>query len=98
MRQSNSLPVQYIGFGPVFATSTKANPSPLVGLGGLKQACRQSAKPVVAIGGIELQQIRAVLDAGAASAAVISTLMQAKSIAHRMEELLKAAEPHRRCR
>jgi thiamine-phosphate pyrophosphorylase len=91
VRQSNHLPLQYIGFGPIFATSTKPNHSPVVGLGVLRRACRQSTRPVVAIGGIGLEQIQCVLEAGAAGAAVISTLMRAKSIARRMEQLLKAA-------
>jgi thiamine-phosphate pyrophosphorylase len=91
VRKSIRLPIEYIGFGPIFATSTKPNHFPLVGLAALQQACRLSAKPVVAIGGIDLGQIRDVLDAGAASAAVISSLMQAKNLARRMEQLLKAA-------
>jgi thiamine-phosphate pyrophosphorylase len=91
VRQSNHLPLQYTGFGPIFATSSKPNHSPVVGLGGLRQACRQSTRPVVAIGGIGLEHIRCVLEAGASSAAVISTLMSAKSIARRMEDLLRAA-------
>ncbi|MGA2263040.1 MAG: thiamine phosphate synthase [Acidobacteriota bacterium] len=91
VRQSNHLPLQYIGFGPIFATATKPDHSPVVGLGALRQACLQATRPVVAIGGIGLEQIRCVLEAGAASAAVIATLMRAKSIARRMEQLLKAA-------
>jgi thiamine-phosphate pyrophosphorylase len=91
VRKSNRLPIAYIGFGPVFATSTKPNHLPWVGLAALEQACRLSAKPVVAIGGIRLGQIRDVLDAGAASAAVISSLMRVKNLARRMEQLLKAA-------
>lgn len=91
VRQSNHLPVQYIGFGPIFATSTKPGHSPVVGLAALRQACRQSIRPVVAIGGITLEQIPRVLEAGAASAAVISTLLQSRNIARRMEQLLKAA-------
>jgi thiamine monophosphate synthase len=47
--------------------------------------------PVVAIGGIELEHIRAVLEAGARSAAVVSTLMKARNLAVRMEQLLRAA-------
>lgn len=90
-RKSNRLPIAYIGFGPVFATSTKSNHFPSVGVATLERACLLSARPVVAIGGIGLAQIRDVLDAGAASAAVISSLMQAKNLARRMEQLLKAA-------
>jgi thiamine-phosphate pyrophosphorylase len=91
VRQANLMPVQYIGFGPIFATSSKPNHAPVVGLEALRQACRQSTMPVVAIGGIGPGQIREVLEAGAASVAVISSLMKSKSIARRMEELLKAA-------
>ncbi len=86
-----SLPVDYLGFGPVYATSTKENPSPVVGVGGLRRACKKSTKPVVAIGGIGLEQISEVLEAGASSAAVISSLMKASSLARRMEELLRMA-------
>jgi len=91
VRQSNRLPIQYIGFGPVFATSTKPHHAPVVGLTALRRACNLSERPVVAIGGIGLEHIRPVLEAGAASAAVISALMQARSIAHAMEHLLQAA-------
>jgi thiamine-phosphate pyrophosphorylase len=91
VRQSNQLPIQYVSFGPIFATSTKPDHFPVVGLPSLQQACRLSANPVVAIGGIGIEQIRPVLEAGAASVAVISALMQARSIARRMEQLLKIA-------
>ena len=96
VRQSNHLPIQYIGFGPVFATATKPDHFPVVGLTALQRACRLSARPVVAIGGIGIEQIRPVLEAGAASAAVISALMQARSIAHGMEQLLQAAAKYAR--
>lgn len=85
------MPVDYLGFGPVFGTTTKKNAERPVGLEGLKKACRMADKPVVAIGGIGPGRIRAVLDAGASSAAVISALMGAPDIARRMEELLQEA-------
>ena len=94
MREAESsfgAPVDYIGFGPVFATATKADPAPIVGLTRLKRVCHRSPRPVVAIGGIGLDQVSAVLEAGAASAAVISGLMRAKNLARRMEEFLKQA-------
>ena len=90
-RQASSLPIQYMGFGPIFRTLTKVNPSPVVGLKKLERACAQSSVPVVAIGGIGLKQVRDVLNAGAASAAVISALMQAEDIAKKMEDFLEAA-------
>jgi len=91
VRRALRLPLDYIGYGPVFATSTKENPSPVVGLDGLRRACRHSSKPVVAIGGIGLEQVRDVLNAGAASVAVISALMKAPNLARRMEQFLKQA-------
>jgi thiamine-phosphate pyrophosphorylase len=91
VRRANRLPVHYLGYGPVFATSTKQNTSQVIGIEGLRRACRLSDKPVVAIGGIRPSEVRSVLDAGAASAAVISALMKAKSIAAEMERLLALA-------
>jgi thiamine-phosphate pyrophosphorylase len=91
VRRANLMPVQYVGFGPIFATSSKPDHAPAVGLEALRQACRQSTRPVIAIGGIGPGQIPAVLEAGAAGVAVISSLMKSKCIARRMEELLKAA-------
>lgn len=89
--RSQVLPVDYIAFGPLYATSTKQDSSPAVGLARLHQACRQSSKPVVAIGGIGVGQIRDVLDAGAQSVAMISALMKAKHIARQMEAFLAIA-------
>jgi thiamine-phosphate pyrophosphorylase len=64
----------YVAIGPVFATATKQNPDPVVGLEGVRRARAMTKKPVVAIGGITLENCRAVLDAGADSVAVISAI------------------------
>ena len=89
--RAQQMPVDYIGFGPVYPTRTKQDTSPVAGLRELRGACGASSKPVVAIGGIGLSTVRDVLEAGASSAAVISALMGAASIAGRMEEFLKRA-------
>ncbi len=91
VREAAGMPIQYIGYGPVYNTSTKVNASPTVGLRRLRKVCRISPVPVVAIGGIGIDEVRPVLDAGAASAAVISALMTAKDLAHQMERFLKEA-------
>jgi thiamine-phosphate pyrophosphorylase len=91
VRRSCEMSVQYIGFGPVYATSSKEDPSPVVGIDGLARACRTSTKPVVAIGGIGLDQVPEVLQAGAASVAVISALMTAANPARMMELFLEKA-------
>ncbi len=91
IRRASELPIQYVGFGPVYPTSTKLQPSPVVGVSGLTRACRQSVHPVVAIGGIGTRQIPEVLGAGAASAAVISAVMCDGDIARAMSRLLRIA-------
>jgi len=65
----------YIAIGPVFATGTKADTEPVVGLDGVRQARALTTKPLVAIGGISRDNARSVIDAGADSVAVISALL-----------------------
>ena len=67
----------YIGFGPVFATQTKADADPVVGLDRLGEVCAAVSLPVVAIGGITLANVDAVAATGAAAAAVIAAIDQA---------------------
>ncbi len=67
----------YLAIGPVFATSSKANPDPIVGLEGVRRARSLTRKPLVAIGGITRSNARSVIDAGADSIAVISDLLRA---------------------
>lgn len=65
----------YLGYGPVFATQSKRNPDPVVGLAGLTEACaRAGSVPVVGIGGIGVGDLAAVRAAGARAAAMIGAL------------------------
>ncbi len=63
-----------IAFGPVFETSSKENPDPVVGLEGLAEACRRLSRPVVAIGGITPENAGETLRSGARYLALISAL------------------------
>lgn len=69
----------YLAIGPVFATSSKGRDAgPVVGLGGVRDAAQtmeSERRPLVAIGGITLDQAPAVIGAGASSVAVISDLL-----------------------
>ncbi len=65
----------YIGFGPVYPTTTKANPDPTVGVSLLSEAVKLSRIPVVAIGGIFPENIPTVLDAGAKNICLVRHLM-----------------------
>jgi thiamine-phosphate pyrophosphorylase len=66
----------YIGFGPIFATATKANPDPIVGVEALREISIWvgSRIPIVAIGGIRLGDVPAVAAAGAPAAALIGAI------------------------
>ena len=74
VREADAGPADYIAFGPVFGTTSKANPDPTVGLELLREARKLTKKPVVAIGGITRVNCRSVIEAGADSIAVISDL------------------------
>jgi thiamine-phosphate pyrophosphorylase len=66
----------YIAIGPVFATSTKADAEPVVGLEGVRSARKLTKRPLVAIGGITPENAASVIDAGADSIAVISAFLR----------------------
>ncbi len=83
-------PVDYVALGPVFPTSSKHNPDPVVGVDEVRRLRPLLMKPLVAIGGITRENAAAVFRAGADSVAVISDLLPqtptAQSLRERMEE------------
>jgi thiamine-phosphate pyrophosphorylase len=88
--EADKLPVDYIAVGPVFSTSTKLNPDPVLGVKGLAEICGVVHKPVVAIGGIRLQNVEEVFQAGAKSIAVIRDLLSSTDIKGRALEWIRA--------
>ena len=70
-------PVDYIAIGPVFATASKANPDPVIGLEGVRRARALTQKPLVAIGGMTAETVGAVVAAGADAVAVIAAIFGA---------------------
>lgn len=64
----------YLALGPIFGTATKENPDPTVGLSELKRLRPLVNQPLVAIGGITLENASATLAAGADSVSVIGDL------------------------
>ena len=83
----------YIGFGPVFATGSKDNPDPVVGLGQLAEVCRAVEVPVVAIGGIALEAVGSVARAGASAAALIAAIATASDPTAAGLQIRAAFEP-----
>ncbi|HEV2470306.1 MAG TPA: thiamine phosphate synthase [Candidatus Sulfotelmatobacter sp.] len=76
LREADLTSADYLAIGPVFATSSKENPDPVVGLEGVRRARELTRKPIVAIGGITRANAASVIEAGADSVAVISDLVQ----------------------
>lgn len=89
VRDADRSSADYIAFGPIFATQSKERPDPVVGLEGLRDARAATRKPLVAIGGITLDNARAVIEAGADSVAVIHDLLNASNIGQRAREFLE---------
>jgi thiamine-phosphate pyrophosphorylase len=76
VKEADRTSVDYIAVGPVFGTTSKANPDPMIGLDGVRRARELTNKPLVAIGGITRQNCLSVIEAGADSVAVISDLIR----------------------
>jgi thiamine-phosphate pyrophosphorylase len=74
LRAADAEPVDYLAIGPIFATGSKQNPDPVLGLLELRRLREITKKPLVAIGGITRETARSVLEAGADSLAVIGDL------------------------
>ncbi|HXN52079.1 MAG TPA: thiamine phosphate synthase [Candidatus Acidoferrum sp.] len=74
-RRAAATSADYIAVGPIFATTSKANPDPVVGLELIRQVRPLTDKPIVAIGGISLDRAASVIAAGADSVAVIRDVL-----------------------
>jgi len=79
----------YVAIGPIFRTTSKANPDPVVGTELIRQLRPLTQKPIVAIGGIALEQAAEVIEAGADSVAVISDILSAQDPAQRARQFLQ---------
>jgi len=75
LRAADTTSADYIAIGPIFSTSSKRSPDPMVGVDGVRGARDLTRKPLVAIGGITRQNCDSVMAAGADSVAVISDLL-----------------------
>ena len=75
LRAAATEPIEYIALGPIFGTQSKENPDPVVGLSELARLRPLTEKPLVAIGGITLDNAAEVIRAGADSVAIISGLL-----------------------
>ena len=76
IQEADRTSADYLAIGPVFSTSSKDRPDPVVGLEGVRRARQLTRKPLVAIGGITRANAASVIEAGADSVAVISDLLR----------------------
>lgn len=92
LQAASQEPVDYIAFGPIFPTTSKSNPDPTVGLDGLSAARKAARRPLVAIGGITIDNARSVIAAGADSVAVIGGLLSAPDIGAQARKWIAALD------
>ena len=91
-RRAAATSADYIAVGPIFATTSKANPDPVVGLELIHQARLLTDKPIVAIGGITLERAASVIAAGADSVAVIRDVLCAAKPAEQARRYLETLD------
>lgn len=84
--------VDYVAFGPIFDTNSKRNPDPIRGLDGLRRAALRCSRPLVAIGGITVDNVADVMRAGADAAAVIGAIAAAADPTTAARDLIEHAK------
>ena len=90
VRRANATSADYIAIGPIFPTSTKVDLEPVLGIECIRAARRLTSKPLVAIGGITLDRVPEVFQAGADSVAVARDLICATDPRRRTQEFVQA--------
>ncbi len=88
VKTASQLKPDYIGFGPIFRPGSKRDHDPVVGIEGLKNIRPLTSLPIFAIGGIGLDQVRAVMHAGADGIAVISAVLNVSDVTKAVQELI----------
>ncbi len=89
-RRAAATSADYIAVGPIFPTTSKANPDPVVGLELIRQVRNLTEKPIVAIGGITVERAASVIEAGADCVAVIRGIVCAAKPVERARRFLDA--------
>ena len=88
-REAERLGADYVGLGPIYATTTKDTDLPVLGLEGIRRIRRKIGIPIIAIGGINANNAADVMKAGAAGIAVVSAILGAPYIRKAAAELKK---------
>src|SRR5713226_259486 len=91
-RAAAATSADYIAVGPIFSTSTKANPDPVMGTEMIRQVRPLTDKAIVAIGGITFERAAGVIEAGADAVAVASDILRAADPGNRARQYIDMFE------
>lgn len=94
MRDACRLKPDYVGVGPVYATPTKKKPDPVIGIDGMKEMLAQANVPAVAIGGITVQNLPLILEAGAKNFCMVRPITTAQEPEKVLKEILKISKDY----
>jgi thiamine-phosphate pyrophosphorylase len=89
MQDACGFKPDYVGVGPVYATPTKKNPDPMIGIDGMKEMLAQATVPAVAIGGITLDNLPQVLEGGAKNFCMVRPITTAQEPEQVLRKILK---------
>ena len=88
VKEADALKPDYIGFGPIFTPGSKRDHDPVVGMKGLRSIRSLTSLPIFAIGGIQVDQVGELVQAGADGVAVISAILRAQDVGHAVKSFL----------
>ena len=92
-REPEVAEATYLGCGPVYGTSSKGDrPPPTLGLDGLRAICAAVSQPVIAIGGLTVERVPEVIEAGAYGVAVLGAIALADDPAAMSARFVAAIE------
>lgn len=91
--EADRLKPDYIGFGPIFQPGSKQDHDPVVGVQGLRQIRSLTALPIFAIGGITVENVGDIMQAGANGVAVISAIVGAPDVRHTVTGFVTRMSP-----
>jgi len=94
-RDACALGPSYVGVGPVYATPTKKDPDPVIGLGGMRQMLELATVPAIVLGGIDHENAGQVLDAGARNICAVRCVNRSTDPAAELRRMQRAIEARR---
>lgn len=93
--QQQFYDVDYFGVGPVFSTSSKIDAAPPIGINSLERIVQLSIKPIIAIGGININNAANIMETGVAGIAVISAICNDPHPDRATQQLAQTIQQHR---